>query len=261
MTRFNTRFAALRNPLTIVPALMAMALIGCDVQDGDDSTWGQNSNWDTNESPPETVDPGGGAEEGTEENPEESANNGTTEGDFVYVVIRDVSEGYNDEGTPGVDICGVSFVCDDGTEGWASRAELDTGAGFICGEDDLECLADRGDAMAAIGQPEAFCEPRSVPSEYVSLGVGGELTLRMMVPGDPGALEARGGLAGCTLVVHELDGMTHEAYTVNVCDSAAGDNCQSENPMVMASNGGSVSVEVPMAAPEETEDEMVAVND
>lgn len=234
MTRFNAFAAAIRSPRALAAGLLAMGLIGCDVQEDDD--------WASGEDPPM-----GGAEEAEGE---ESPEAGTA---YTYVIIEDVSPGYNDNGTPGVDICGVSFVCDDGTEGWATAVSLDTGAGFICSGDDEECLADRGDAEAALGEPEAFCEPASVPSDYVSLGVGGRIALKLEVPDQPDALEARGGIGGCTLIIHELDGMTDEAYTVNLCTSASGEDCQSEDGIMAAMEGGSISVFVTP-----TEGEMVA---
>lgn len=139
----------------------------------------------------------------------------TTE--FTYVIIDDISDEIAANGTPGVDICGVRANCEGGDVS-PIGAELGAGEEFICGEGSppagITCSTDRNDANAALNY--GSCDASSDPSDYVSLGGGGRLTLTF-----------GRDLQGCTLSILEASGSTQrdETAEVSVCADSAASEC------------------------------------
>lgn len=119
----------------------------------------------------------------------------------VWILLDDLSEESSLQGTPGVDICGVEFECAGGAVGYGVEAVLRAGDGMICEAAGEDCLAARDDPNATLGPIEQACELASAPSQYVSLGLGGRLALRVAVQHGEGG---RCGLVGCRLKVEEL---------------------------------------------------------
>lgn len=151
---------------------------------------------------------------------------------YVWVTIEDASDEVSTSGTPGVDICGVSFVCPDGgPTGHGIEATLLPGNGDVCNEGEADCSADRDLPEAATGPIEDPCEAGSAPSHYVAIGQGGLLNVKLGVEGDAEALATAGGLMGCEITVAELApaGSTPESYKIYVCEDldgeADGDKC------------------------------------
>jgi len=162
------------------------------------------------------------------------------------VVLVDLSPDLNTTGTPGADICGAAFVCPDGTTGEAVDFKFTPGSGEVCTGPGMvvggrRCSTPRNDPGAALGPPESPCVGGSVPSEYVSLGVGGVLALKM------GDLGTRGGLDGCTVTVAEAPGgrTPGEGYEVHVCRDADGRDCHPQSPLGRFESGGEGQVDVP----------------
>jgi len=164
----------------------------------------------------------------------------SAQADWVWVHIEDTSETQNTKGTPGADICGVTFDCGARGTGNGVEAKLERGNGDICKKDQniggSNCSADRDDPNAAVGAVDP-CEPGSSPSEYVSLGIGG--TLKVRVDTDPEGLLDSGGLGGCAVTVTELVGSDDESYQISVCSEEAADgNCYPFAGPVAAPGGG-----------------------
>jgi hypothetical protein len=136
---------------------------------------------------------------------------------FSYVIIDDISGEIAANGTPGVDICGVRANCEGGDVS-PIGAELGAGEEFICGEGSppagITCSTDRNEANAALNY--GACDASSDPSDYVSLGGGGRLTLTF-----------GRDLQGCTLSIQEASGSTSrdETAEVSVCADAAASEC------------------------------------
>lgn len=153
---------------------------------------------------------------------------------YRYVVIADDSPEENTSGTAGADVCGVRVECD-GREVAPLDATLVLGAGVVCdGTPNAVCgMTRREDPHAALDDG-ATCTGASSPSDYVSLGVAGEL-----------AIDFGRALDGCRLTVVELIGRDSEAYDVYLCaraDVAVG-SCRGDVP-VARSPGGAVSVDL-----------------
>ncbi|MEZ4472824.1 MAG: hypothetical protein R3F60_18965 [bacterium] len=146
-----------------------------------------------------------------------------------WVVLVDVSPDEENR-TPGADICGVSAVCE-GAEVGGQVAILSAGAGTFCSEVGPGCTAARDEAAAALDDG-AVCRGGSVPSDYVSLGIGGTL-----------AVDFGRSLSGCTVTVVELAASRVEAYEILVCAGADGEGCQ--GPLAVAPMGGTTTVDVP----------------
>jgi hypothetical protein len=174
----------------------------------------------------------------------------TIDDDLNFVIIQDTTAAnmVNDKGSPGVDICGITVECD-GTELNASEATLTPGSGNFCkagmtvptNEGGTEsCSADRDDESAAIGASEAMCgiAPVENQSQYVAIGVGGKLALKVT---------RDGGLKGCTLIVNELAGGTEaESYEVRICADADGTRCHpAGDPLVADGGEGEQSFDIP----------------
>jgi len=148
---------------------------------------------------------------------------------FDWVLIIDDTSDENMAGTPGADICGVSSSC-----GTAVAALLTTGDGELCDSIREGCSADRTDPNAARDDGSA-CEPASAPSDYVSLGIGGTLSVQFSQD-----------LTGCSVEVVELEGNQVEGYEVYVCDGPdASADCKTGAALGSTNNGGNVTVQVP----------------
>ena len=144
-----------------------------------------------------------------------------------WVIIEDTSNEENTHGTPGADVCGVSFVCPGGIQGVGLESRfIVRGWGDICAEEMSDCLASRDLPEAALGPPEIPCEAASAPSHFVSIGVQGILAVRMGVTGDDRTLIDQGGLVDCDVSVVELaGGSVFESYQVRVCTDAEPNDC------------------------------------
>ena len=148
---------------------------------------------------------------------------------YNFVLIIDNSAEENTNGTPGADICGVSSSC-----GNAISAILNPGDGELCDSVREGCSANRADASAAQDDGSA-CEADSDPSDYVSIGMGGTLSVQFSE-----------NQSGCTVDVVELVGNQDEGYEVYVCAGAdSSSECLNGGAAVGgAANGGPVSVQV-----------------
>lgn len=166
--------------------------------------------------------------------------------EYNWVIIFDSSAEENMAGTPGVDICGVVFNC--GADDFppdAAGGHVE-GDGLVCDGSNMdapcESGTDRGDPNAAADDGSS-CDAGSSPSDYVSLGVSGQV-----------ALDAGVDLQGCTINIIELDGGSTpmESYSVYVCptdtldDTCLGGASLADSP----ETGGPISVEVPAPAAE-----------
>ena len=153
---------------------------------------------------------------------------------YDWVLVIDDSAEENMAGTPGVDICGISANC--GGNVASVAALLTPGDGELCDSVREGCSAVRTDPNAARDDGSA-CEGGSNPSDYVSLGIGGLLSVQFAQ-----------ALPGCDLEVVELVGNDAEAYDVYVCDAAdaATATCaNNDQPIATAGEGGTVNVTVP----------------
>lgn len=134
-------------------------------------------------------------------------------------------------GTTGVDICGVSSDC-----GFAVDAHLSLGGGSVCAGQAPDCIVDRADPFAALDDGSA-CEPASAPSDYVSLGSEGVLTVRF-----------DRSIAGCAVTIVEFVGVDIEPWHAYVCDhqTFAYANClNAKMPVASAPEGGTATFQVP----------------
>lgn len=202
---------------------MTAGIAACDVDDSEDCEVGDCTEAD-----------GGAGGEGGE-------GGGMMDPEYRYVVIVDDSMVENMNGTPGADICGIVADCG-GTELTGVSAELIAGDGLVCDgsttEAPCESGTDRGNEAAAL-DTGANCEAGSSPSDYVSLGVVGQI-----------AVQFDQDLQGCNLNIIELVGPDMEPYDVYVCQSTV---AEAETCLLMGSvgssgeDGGSVSIDVPAA--------------
>jgi len=155
------------------------------------------------------------------------------EATYDWVLVIDDTTDENMNGTPGADICGITATCAGASVG-AVAALLTSGDGDLCDMIREGCSADRTDPNAARDDGSA-CEPASAPSDYVSLGIGGTLSVQFGQT-----------LAGCSLDVVELEGSQVEAYEVYVCDGPdASATCISGAALGTAAMGGTITVDVP----------------
>lgn len=204
------------------------ALVACDVSSSDEAAGGSGgAGGSTGDAGP--IGGAGGM----------GGSPGTT---FNTVLIKDTTAEENMAGTPGVDICGITAMCN-GTEISPVSADLVAehfGTGDICSGPDspagIGCSTDRSDpALAA--DDGATCEAASNPSDYVSIGLDGWLTVTFDQD-----------LAGCDLTIVELSGGAQtESYTVDVCDEAL-DTCTTA-PIATVDMGGTADVSVPATLP------------
>lgn len=160
--------------------------------------------------------------------------------EYRYIIIADGTTDENSGGTPGADICGLFANCgaDDFT---AAGANMGIGAGTVCDGYNMnppcEDGVNRANPTAALDYGD-FCEYTSNPSDYVSLGLTGEL-----------AVEFNVDLTGCNITIFELEGIQNEPYSVYACQSSllAVSTCINGGLPIGNSPaaGGSVTVNVP----------------
>jgi len=156
------------------------------------------------------------------------------EATYDWVLVIDDTTDENMNGTPGADICGITATCAGASVG-AVAALLTSGDGDLCDMIREGCSADRTDPTAAQDDGSS-CEAGSAPSDYVSIGMGGILSV------DFGQ-----DLSGCTLNVVELVGNQVEGYEVYVCSDNNTDagTCLNDAALETAATGGDVEVTVP----------------
>jgi len=101
----------------------------------------------------------------------------------------------------------VRLECSNGLTGYGGYAILTAGTGQTCKKGiqvgSRLCTADRGDPKNATGNPTP-CTENSVPSNFVSIGKGGRLAIRLDVNGGISEIVSKGGLRGCKLWVFTL---------------------------------------------------------
>lgn len=203
---------------------LTAGLGGCDVDDEEDCETGDC-----------TEDDGGMGGMGGE-----GGMGGNPGAEYRYVIIGDDTTDENTAGTPGADICGLVANCgaDDFT---ATGANVVIGGGTVCDGTSMaapcESGVNRGNPIAALDNG-GTCEPTSDPSDYVSLGLTGEL-----------AVEFNVDLTGCNITIVELEGRQNEPYSVYICQTETLDAATCLNGGQAIANspaaGGSVSVDVP----------------
>lgn len=201
---------------------MTFGLAACDVEE-DDCADG------------EVCDDAGAGGEGGE-------GGGVVEAEYSYIIIVDDSQVENMQGTPGSDFCGITANCG-GDDLTGDDASVILGSGLVCDgtttEAPCESGTDRGNAAAAL-DTGANCEPGSSPSDYVSIGVAGQLAVAFGVD-----------LQGCDIVITELEGNDDEPYGVYLCQTEVleAETCINMGDQVAASEaaGGPVSFTAPTA--------------
>lgn len=162
--------------------------------------------------------------------------------EYTWVIIVDDSQAENMQGTPGADFCGITANCG-GDDLTGDDGEVIAGAGLICDgsttEAPCESGTDRGNPAAAL-DTGANCEPASSPSDYVSIGVAGQL-----------AVQFAENLQGCNVTITELEGNDDEPYAVYICQTSTleAETCLNMGEQLAASgaSGGAVSLDVPAA--------------
>jgi hypothetical protein len=195
-------------------ALLSLSLAACE-------------GWDVGD----PIDPGiedPGRDDGGGDNPDlENA-------ELKWVVIFDDSNEDYGTGTAGADICGVVARCD-GQRLTGVQSLYEAGAGDICNRSGPGCQADRGNPEAALDDGES-CSPDSVPSDYLSLGLGGELGINF-----------NRDLRGCNVTVREYDGADPERVEVYVCNTGAitADSLCVNANMPLSAGEGTLSFTVP----------------
>lgn len=161
--------------------------------------------------------------------------------EYTYVIIVDNSAVENMAGTPGADICGMTLDC--GADPiQPTTAVVEQGAGLVCDGTSMmapcETGVDRSNPTAATDDG-ATCEPTSNPSDYVSLGVQGQLAARFDFD-----------VTDCNITIEELAGRDNEPYDVYVCQTAVldPDTCLTTDPIGSSpAAGGSASFDIPAA--------------
>ncbi|MFN3198568.1 MAG: hypothetical protein ACE366_09175 [Bradymonadia bacterium] len=153
---------------------------------------------------------------------------------YNHLIIIDNSIDENMAGTPGADICGIEVDCN------LSPAieSFVQGEGGICEEVGDNCSAARNDADAILDDGTT-CEPASAPSDYLSLGLSGTVTV--VFDGD---------LQGCGVTIRELVGNDSEGYQVQVCADEASTDClplDGEATTLAFEDGGEGTFTVPSA--------------
>lgn len=211
--------AELKKLLYVALGLMtALALTACDVdeENGDaGAAGGAGGGGDT--------DMGAGGEGGV------GGGGGPV---YSWVRVVDISDEENMAGTPGVDICGIIVDCGDGPLSGMSPT-YSQGMGDLCSAMGPDCSAVRTDPAAANDNGDA-CDPVSMPtSDYVSLGLGGEV-----------AVDYGQDLRGCDVTIIEHAGNDTEAYEIWVCAEAS-DNCLNDVALLEDADGGNSSTTVP----------------
>lgn len=162
------------------------------------------------------------------------AGGGGVETTYNYLIIIDNSIDENMAGTPGADICGIEIDC--------AVSIVDTdfvqGEGMVCEMEGDGCSTARNEP-GALNDDGNTCEPASVPSDYVSLGMAGAV-----------AVQYDGDLRGCSIAVRELVGNDSESYQVQVCADATSTDClvlDGEATTLSFEDGGEGTFSVPEA--------------
>lgn len=150
---------------------------------------------------------------------------------YRWLILVDTSE-QTEPLTPGADICGASYDCGGVVES-ADAAILGEGEGEVC-PGAPGCTSARNDPEAALDDGVA-CADEADPSDYVSLGVGGEL-----------ALHFDRGLRGCMVQTTDRAGAVPESYDIYVCaDELRADCLNDGQPLWQNEEGGRHLFEVP----------------
>lgn len=195
----------------LTTALLSLSLAACE-------------GWDVGDPiDPGTADPGrddGGGE--------------TPSADLKWVVIFDDTNQDHGSGTAGADICGVVARCD-GRRLTGVQALYEPGSGDICNANGPGCRSDRGNPQAALDDG-GRCAADSVPSDYISLGLGGELGVNF-----------NRDLRGCNVTVREYEGSDPERIEVYVCNTGAikADSVCVNSNQAVAAGQGTLSFTVP----------------
>lgn len=154
---------------------------------------------------------------------------------YRWLIVVDDSEEENRAGTAGADICGAVARCGDDTRVGVA-AERIGGDGVVCDgvPSDVCGMTRRDDARAALDDGAA-CDGGSSPSDYVSLGIAGEL-----------AIDFGRDLRGCSVAVVELLGRDAEAFAVYACATPAlsGESCLDGGAALGSQRGGRLEVEL-----------------
>ncbi len=156
---------------------------------------------------------------------------------YTWLIIVDDTQVDSNAGTAGIDLCGVAADCDGVVEP-AVQADYIQGDGLVCGPADPDpCSGTARDDPSAALDIGAACEAGSSPSDYVSLGLSGQIGLRFERP-----------LPGCTVTVFEFAGRDDEPYDAYVCRGpilSAEDCLLDGEPVLRARLGGDASADIP----------------
>ncbi|MCB9527770.1 MAG: hypothetical protein H6703_12300 [Myxococcales bacterium] len=152
-----------------------------------------------------------------------------------WLIVVDESEEENRAGTAGADICGAVAFCE-GAEFIGVAAQSIGGDGLVCdGVPSAVCGMTARDDPAAALDDGAVCAGGSSPSDYVSLGIAGEL-----------AIDFGRDLRGCSVEVVELLGRETEAFAVFACATPVllAESCLDGGAALGAQRGGRLVVEL-----------------
>lgn len=119
---------------------------------------------------------------------------------FHYVIVVDESREENMAGTAGADFCGLLAVCG-GASSAGVLAEVRRGIGTVCDGTHMNAPCEAGVDRAnpdAVLDDGTRCEPTSNPSDYASVGVGGQLSVQFGVD-----------IVGCQIRIEELAGCAY----------------------------------------------------
>ena len=143
---------------------------------------------------------------------------------------------------PGLDVCSLTFICPNGTTGFAVEAVADLGGGLYL-DDIPEGHSIPLDPEKALGPGDASCLFSDDVLNFVTLGREGSINLRLAArDGNAGDAESL-DLSGCTLHMQFAEGYV-EPMLVEVCPSSVPEDCQplAEVPWAFAPNGVNVFV-------------------
>lgn len=162
---------------------------------------------------------------------------------YSWLHIVDDSPTEEGRGGDGVDICGVYARCD-GEQWVGALGTYFLGAGEVCDGTTLDGVCETGvdrtnpnDALDAGERCRPHAENEAPPSDFVSLGLGGRLSLEFDVD-----------LRGCEITVVEQGEGVVEAYDVYVCtaDRLSADDCLGDGlSLAHAEEGGTLTFAAP----------------
>lgn len=144
---------------------------------------------------------------------------------YTHIVVVDTSVDENSTGTAGADICGIAVVCGD-TALIGSVSSYLSGTGGVCLEQNVTCGTDRSDS-AAVEDDGRQCDASSAPSDYMSLGMGGWISV-----------EFNSALDGCEVTVSELQGRDEEGFDVYACNGDSYTRRNAEACVLIGSSDG-----------------------